>query len=283
MNVKRLPDSNAYESIQSVISTFDTIYYNNQESETGISQLDGNDDIMYEDKEITNLYGINCEISALIVWINFLRGFSNIWEDKNNHDLCPFYPKQETCFYCLMRSLHIRSNCRGKTGPRTVKPYEAAYVLGQMEKSGLDWKPKETSTRPLIEATLNQLSRESEDFKQKFAQLNLVCGNCGTQKGFIEENITHINTDNLSFPVTMAEIFNQAISRRNTCSCQNDKIITEHNEKIIIISFSNPVHFDVSQEFIHFGRKWCYMSHVKKSSSKETSFFCQSQQNGVSR
>ena len=273
MKINRIPESNGYQSIQSVISTFDKIYYNSQEPEAGISQLDGNDEIFDEDKEVPNLYGINCEISALTVWINFLRGFNNIWEERDNHDLCPFYPKQESCFFCLMRSLHIRSNCRGKTGPKSVKPFEAAYALGQLEKNGFNWKCKETSTIVFIEEALKQLSRLSKDLKQKFAKINLVCSDCGTPRGFIEENVTNLNTDNLTFPVTMGEIFNQSIRKTDKCSCKNAKIITEDSEKMIIISFSSPVNIDVSKEFIHFGRTWCYQSHVKKNSSTETSFF----------
>ena len=99
METKRAPNSDGYKSILSVVNTFDKIFYSNEEPEAEILQFDGNSDLFDEDKEVPNLYGVSCEIDTLTVWINFLRGLQTLWEVSNQHGLCEFYPKQESCFF----------------------------------------------------------------------------------------------------------------------------------------------------------------------------------------
>ena len=242
MEDKRVPDSTGYNSIQSIVHTFDSFFYSSKDPETEILQFDGNSDLFDEDKEVPSLYGISCEIDTFTVWINFLRGFQTIWEGRYNHDLCPFYPKQDSCFFCLMRSLYTRLNKRGKTGPRSLKPFEAAYLLGQMEKSGFNWRSSmKTSSRLLIEETINHISNQEDFFKKNFEEINLNCYSCGILRDNIEERITDIDTSTLSYPVSMAEIFYKCIRIRNECSCRNERIIAEDKQKIIWISFSNPI------------------------------------------
>ena len=274
MEDKRVPDSTGYNSIQSIVNTFDSFFYSSMDPETEILQCDGNFDLFDEDKEVPSLYGISCEIDTFTVWINFLRGFQTIWEGRYNHDLCPFYPKQDSCFFCLMRSLYTRLNKRGKTGPRSLKPFEAAYLLGQMEKSGFNWRSNmKTSSKLLIEETINHISNQADFFKKSFESLNLNCYSCGILRDNIEERITDIDTSTLSYPVSMAEIFYKCIRIRNECSCRNERIIAEDKQKIIMISFSNPINIEIPQELGQFGTTWKYISHVQENSDTETSYF----------
>ena len=87
MDLKSLPDTAELQSIQSILDTYTTTFYNNM-AESGISQLDGNFDLEDAYEEVNNIYGVSCESNKLIVWINFLRGFENIWEVANEHSLC---------------------------------------------------------------------------------------------------------------------------------------------------------------------------------------------------
>ena len=227
MDIKRIPDTIDYESIQSIVNTFDALYYRNPEVEDEIPQLDGNFDDLDKDKEATSLYGISCEIDELTAWINFLRGFNNIWTNNDNHGVCKFYPKQEPCYFCLMRSLFTRLKSRGNKGPKTLKPFEAVYLLGQMEKNGFNWKSDETSTIDLIKETIFQLSKQTKMLEENFEEINLCCNGCGTPGAILKGNIIDIDTDTLNYPASMVEIFNNCIKKKNDCSCKEDMIITE--------------------------------------------------------
>ena len=165
MKIPRLPDASTLKSIQSVVVTFDKFFYNNLNKEEDIYQCDGNDDFIDEYEKVLYLFGVTCEIDKLTLWINFLQGFTNIWYGICNHELCSFYPKKESCSFCLMRSLYARLNNRGKKGPRSLKPFEAVYHLGQMEKDGLNWRSDDLSLEVLLQETLKQVSRQSNGIK----------------------------------------------------------------------------------------------------------------------
>ena len=89
-----------------------------------------------------------------------------------NHQLCTFHSKEDSCPFCLMRSLYTRLNDRGKTGPRSLKPFEAVYQLGQMEKNGFNWRSDELSLDALIQETLKQVSRQSIGIKKYLGEEN---------------------------------------------------------------------------------------------------------------
>ena len=67
METERVPDSIGYKSIQSIVNTFDKLFYSSEEHEADLPQFDGNSDLFDEDKEVPNLYGICCEIDTLTV------------------------------------------------------------------------------------------------------------------------------------------------------------------------------------------------------------------------
>ena len=172
-----------------------------------------------------------------------------------------------------MRSLYTRLNDRGKTGPRSLKPFEAVYQLGQMEKNGFNWRSDELSLDALIQETLEQVSRQSNGIKKYLGMSNLICQSCNSIRGFLEENITRIDTSNMSYPISMTDIFNNCIKRKKDCACKNSTPVADSTLKMVIVSFSSPVNIDLSPEIIHFGRKWMYKSHVQESSSLPTSYF----------
>ena len=79
MKIKSLPNVGRSSSTKSVLTVFDKLFYNVNEADNQLSQIDGNTDISGEDKNIPScLYGVKCEVNELITWINFLRGFINI-------------------------------------------------------------------------------------------------------------------------------------------------------------------------------------------------------------
>ena len=179
MELEKLPDAGEIQSIQSVVQTFNTFFYNQNTTETEISQVDGNFDLEDTNEEVHHLYGVSCENEKLTVWINFLRGFDNIWEAVNKHNLCKLNHKDKSCSFCLLRSLCSRLNHRGTKGPKSLKPFEAAYHLGQMEKNGLDWSSNELRIDVLIEETLQQVRNVVEHLDL----MNLVCYSCGAPRG----------------------------------------------------------------------------------------------------
>ena len=172
-----------------------------------------------------------------------------------------------------MRSLYSRLNNRGSKGPRSLKPFEAAYLLGQMDKNGLNWRDDVTSARALIQETINQLSQQADFFKKTFHRIDLDCNRCGITKGNLEEKITEIDTATLNYPVSMIEIFNKCIKNRNECSCKNSITTAEDKQKIIWISFSSPMNIEIPQELIHFGKTWSYISHMQENFNTESSYF----------
>ena len=200
MKIKSLPDVGRSSSTQSILTVFDKLFYNVNEADNQLSQIDGNTDISGEDKNIPScLYGVKCEVNELITWINFLRGFNNIWEETNDHFLCTFKPAEKSCFFCFMRSMITKLNSRGQKGPKSLKPFEVAYPLGQLEDSGFSWRNNALGVEPLIEKTLNVLQMQKEEHGENHEALHLICSKCGESSGVLQKNPINVDAETFSF------------------------------------------------------------------------------------
>ena len=113
MDLEEVPHDGWLQSIQNAEDTNTKFFYNKNTEETGIAQLDGNFEVEDLNKEVRHLYGVICKINKLSLWINFIRGFENIWNSANMQSFCNFHTKEKSCSFCLLRSLYNRLNHRG--------------------------------------------------------------------------------------------------------------------------------------------------------------------------
>jgi hypothetical protein len=111
---------------------------------TLIPQLDGHSEIHNTKEKVPScLNSINCESQNVVTWITFFRSFDFLWKGNKEHCKCSLNLREENsapCFFCLMRSTCARLSNRGKTGPKSIKPYDIVSELEQFKSiDGLNW------------------------------------------------------------------------------------------------------------------------------------------------
>ena len=149
---------------------------------------------------------------------------------------------------CFMRSMITKLNSRGQKGPKSLKPFEVAYLLGQLEDSKFSWRKNALGVEPLIEKTLNVLQMQKEDHGENHEALRLICSKCGESSGVLQKNPINVDAENFSHSVSMVQIMSKCFKKPLRCSCKqedsHDVTLTDES-KLIVISFSNPINIEI--------------------------------------
>ena len=231
---------------------------------SNIPQLDGNDE--FSEEEVvqipTHLYSIHTEYEKICNWLNFFRGLDCLWASTNNHGICNLKKNDggfSNCLFCVMRSACLRLNHRGKKGPKFLKPAEVFSQLGQ-----LNWNEASSTVFNMIGQTTAILINCGEEVKKNFMPCNIVCKNCEEKNLYPQNEMISINTENveLGSQNSLAEIIYNSSSK-----CEHRRFTDIWNQcdgKLVILTFSKPVHINVQLKERLLGCELHYKSHIQQ-------------------
>ena len=179
-----------------------------------------------------------------------------------------------------MRSMYSRLNSRGQRGPKSLKPFEAVFNLGELVKKGVFLKEDSTDVNKLIDKTCQLLSNHGDQTENILNPGNLVCNKCGETLGCLNKSLINVEMNDISSPVSLEEILKKCLQKpiQNICQHQdfNEATVIKKN-RLMIIQFTNPVNIDIHDEITLWGNSWTYASHIQDSSlhgdKKETAYF----------
>ena len=96
--------------------------------------------------------GIKCNNNALESVLSFFRDMVPLWHEIDSHPLCD-HKMKPNCFYCLLRSLSLRS-----MNPQVRTPISAIEVLQYLEDKNID----KLQIHDMVNSILNLLSSSEE-------------------------------------------------------------------------------------------------------------------------
>ena len=177
-------------------------------------------------------------------------------------------------FFCLICSSCIRLSCRGKTGPKSLKPYEALSQLEQFEGiDGEDWMEVSQTLKTFINKTISLLIISNMKIKQILKPLHLTCDICKKTEKVTEDTVSEIDTGNIeSFgPISVEYILKRYINNQDSFQCNHDLdlLSLEKQGRLVIFSFSNPITFDIQERIMLWGKVWEYKGHIEESVKKQ--------------
>ena len=109
---------------------------------------------------------------------------------RSAHDLCKFN-FDSCCCICLTRSLVLRLKNRG-SGPKTLVPLEAFYLLKEMDRNGFDWRTSTDMRRFMAEFMKLYTNQNILPFPKT---IKLKCNVCHTSTSVVNTNLIHLRPD----------------------------------------------------------------------------------------
>ena len=123
--------------------------------------------------------------------LSFFRDMVPLWQEMDFHPLCD-HKSNPKCFYCLLRSLSLRS-----MNPQVRTPISAVEVLSFFEERNTD----KLSIHEMIKSIMDLLSTSEENVSNMFKNISIYCKKCGKdipiQKHEILDLHVHEGADNL--------------------------------------------------------------------------------------
>ena len=231
-----------------------------------IPQLDGFDDEdkISKGKSVKQIYGIKCNIRAIVQLVNFLRSFNFLWISSSSHWLCTL---SQSCFFCYIRSSCLRLRKERFKGPKMLQLNEFVNQLDQYV-SFLGWDCLENSTDlpSFIDNTLRLIHRR-ENFCSVFHLGDDHCEECKKENDFAIIKIKTEKQNSDDEGLEIREIIQKALQERNQNKECIHKLILDANieETCLILHLSKPVSINISDGSSYHGMRVSYRSHVEKN------------------
>ena len=92
----------------------------------------------------------------------------------------------------------------------------------------------EVSQEVLVDETLKYVLKHSKDLEMNLDKINIFCTGCETSIGFLENNVTNIDTSNMDYPISLTDIFNKCNKKDKYCECKTESLVAEKKPKMLI-------------------------------------------------
>ena len=153
------------------------------------------------------------------------------------------------CGLCLVRSTCMRLRSRGRTGPKKLKPYEAAFILGRLQS---EWRGVNVNFARFIEETLIIMGSKPKP-------LHLKCKVCEESDGYFKKEVIQMPTEKISNigPLSIGDIISTYLNKEETLKCNHgiNNLVNCTRKKMIIIQFSNPLSINLREVSVMFKSK----------------------------
>ena len=113
--------------------------------------------------------GIKSNNNTLDSVLSFFRDMTPLWDEIESHPLCDHH-LEPNCFYCLLRSLSLRS-----MNPQVRTPISPFEILSCLEEKNID----KLKINYMIKSVIELLSISVERVSKMLRNISIFCEKCG--------------------------------------------------------------------------------------------------------
>ena len=191
-----------------------------------------------------------------------------LWQDMDSHLLCD-HKLGSKCFYCLQRSLSLRS-----MNPQVRTPISPVEVLSCLEEENID----KLAIHEMIKSIMDFLITSEENISKMFKNISMYCKKCGKDIPIQNNEILDLhvldNTDNLQ------EILNKHLQNEIDDHCTTyhrydsksvelrSAGITSKNQTFLFLALDKNMKIDLESDLLIGGKMFSCISAIKVDRSE---------------
>ena len=207
--------------------------------------------------------GIKSNNTILDCVLSFFRDMVPLWHEINSHELCN-HKLEPGCFYCLLRSLSLRSmNPQVRT---SISPVE---VLSYLEMENID----KLQIQDMVKSIMDFLSTSEEKISTMFKSISIHCQKCGKDVSLQNHEILNLHVDDDKS--ALQEILNSHLQCQiddhfSTCHGVSSNHMNLRNaikiskdQSFLILALDKQIEVDLESDLLVAGKFYSCISAVK--------------------